>query len=108
MPNKTSREENKYMTDLDYADYIALTATLLQDAQDLVSSLEHASAKVGLFINAKNTEYMSINGNEDPASILSRDDTQYHGSFVADSKKNVLTRKAQASKACNKLYIIWQ
>ena len=38
MPNKTNREKNKYLTDLDYADDIALTATLLQDAQDLLSS----------------------------------------------------------------------
>ena len=35
---------------------------------------------------------------------------KYLGSFVADSKKfeDFLTRKAQAWKACNKLYIIWQ
>ena len=116
MPSKTSREKDKYLTDLDYADDIALTAMLLQDAQDLLSSLEDASAKVGLFLNAKKTEYMSINGNEGPASILSRDGTQlkevtdfkYLGSFVADSKKDFLTRKAQAWKACNKLHIIWQ
>ena len=74
-PSKTSREKDKYLTDLDYAEDIALTAMLLQDAQDLLSSLEDASAKVGLFLNAKKTEYMSINGNECPASILSRDGT---------------------------------
>ena len=59
---------------------------------------------------------MSINGNECPASILSRDGTQlkevddfkYLGSFVADSKKDLLTHKGQAWKACNKLHIIWQ
>ena len=118
MPSKTSREKDKYLTDLDYADDIALTATLLQDAQDLLSSLEDASAKVALFSNGKRTymTYMSINGNECPASILSRDATQLKevddfkclGSFVADSKKDFLTRKAQAWKACNKLHIIWQ
>lgn len=116
MPNKTSREKNKYLTDLDYADDIALTAVLLHDVQYLLSSLEDASAKVGLFLNAKKTEYMCINGDEDPAPILSRDGTQlkevtdfkYLGSFVADSKKDFLTRKAQAWKACNKLHTIWQ
>ena len=59
-PSKTSREKDKYLTDLDYADDIALTAMLLQEAQDLLSSLEDASAKVGLFLNAKKTEYMSM------------------------------------------------
>ena len=115
MPSKTSREKDKYLTDLDYADDIALTTMLLQDAQHLLASSEDASAKVGLFLNAKKTEYMSIHGNECPASILSRDGTQlkevddfkYLGSFVADSKKDFLTRKAQAWTACNKLHIIW-
>ena len=76
-PSKTSREKDKYLTDLDYEEDIALTAMLLQDAQDLLSSLEDASAKVGLFLNAKKTEYMSINGNECLASILFRDGTQH-------------------------------
>ena len=76
-PSKTSREKDKYLTDLDYAEDIAPTAMLLQDAQDLLSSLEDASAKVGLFLNAKKTEYMSINGNECLALILSRDSTQH-------------------------------
>ena len=74
-PSKTSRGKDKHLTDLDYADDIALTAILLQDAQDLPSSFEDASAKVDLFLNAKKTEYMSINGNECPASVLSRDGT---------------------------------
>ena len=33
---------------------------------------------------------------------------KYLGAFVADSKKDFLTRKAQAWKACNKLHIVWQ
>ena len=49
-----------------------------------------------------------------PASILFWDGTQlkevddfkYLRSFVADSKKDFLTRKAQAWKACNKLHIM--
>ena len=116
MPSKTGREKDKYLTDLNYADDIALTAMLLQDVQDLLSSLEDASSKVGLFLNANKTEYMSINGNECPTTILSRDGTQlkevgdfkYLGFFVADSKKDFLTRKVQAWRACNKLHIIWQ
>ena len=45
-PSKTSRGKDKHLTDLDYADDIALTAMLLQEVQDLLSSLEDASAKV--------------------------------------------------------------
>ena len=36
------------------------------------------------------------------------DDFKYLGSFVADSKKDFLTRKALAWSACNKLHNIWQ
>ena len=43
MPSKTSREKDEYLTDLAYADDIALTAMLLQDTQDLLSALEDAS-----------------------------------------------------------------
>ena len=43
MPSKTSREKDTYLTDLDYADDIALTAMLLQDAQD------HAHTKGATF-----------------------------------------------------------
>ena len=43
---------------MDYADDIALTAMLRQDAQDPLSSLEDASAKVSLFLNAKKTIYV--------------------------------------------------
>ena len=69
-PNKTLRDKNKYLTDLDYADDIALTATLLQDAQDLLLSLEDSPAKVGLFLNAKKTESMTVNGDRTNQSLL--------------------------------------
>ena len=92
MPNKTSREKDKFLTDLDYADDIALTTSLLQDAQDLLTSLEDASPKFGLFLNTQ-TEYMSINGDEDQTPILSRDGTQLIinilGHMLLNSRKDV-------------------
>ena len=60
-PTQSRRLKSKHLTDLDYADDIALTADHLQDAQDLLTCLENAAAKVGLFLNAKKTEYMTIN-----------------------------------------------
>ncbi|KAJ3609506.1 hypothetical protein NHX12_024027 [Muraenolepis orangiensis] len=45
-------------TNLDYVDDIALTADQLCDAQDLLTSLENATAKVGLFLNVKKTVYV--------------------------------------------------
>ena len=98
-PGSSSRAKNKHITDLDYADDIALTATLLKDAQDLLASLEDASAKVGLFLNSKKTDYISLNEDADHLTIFSKDGSQlsevkdfkYLGSYVADSKKDFMT-----------------
>ena len=49
MPSKASRERDKYLTDLDYADHIGLTAMLLQDAQDLLSFLKTPQPKLTSF-----------------------------------------------------------
>ena len=113
-PNKTQRDPAKFLTDLDYADDIALTAQI-SDAQQLLTSLEVASAKVGLMLNAKKTEYLVLNGDTEDPAILARngsvlkqvDDFKYLGSYVCDSKKDFTTRKALAWTACNKLHHIW-
>lgn len=115
-PGKSNRDRLKYLTDLDYADDIALTGTLLKDAQDLLTSLEKASARVGLFLNSKKTEYMTVNEEADHAQILSNDGSQlnevndfkYLGSYVADSMRDFMIRKGQAWDACNRLHPIWQ
>ena len=49
------------ITDADYADYLALMADTIADAQTLLHSLEIASGDIGLYVNAKKTEYMSYN-----------------------------------------------
>ena len=57
---KSNHDRFKYLTDLDYADDIALIGTLLKDPQDRLSFLEDATANVGLFLNSKKTEYMTV------------------------------------------------
>ena len=52
-PSKTNRDPAKFLTDLDYAGDIALTSLTFEDAQQLLVSLEEASAKAGLFLNAR-------------------------------------------------------
>ena len=115
-PKRSNRDRDKHLTDLDYADDIAITATVLKDAQDLLISVEVASAKVGLFLNAKKTEYMKVNEDADHLPIFSKDGSQlnevkdfkYLGSYVADSKKDFISCKGQAWSACNRLQHIWQ
>ncbi|XP_038070002.1 uncharacterized protein LOC119739220 [Patiria miniata] len=112
---KSRHHQSLHLTDLDYVDDLALTADHLCDAQDLLTSLENAAAKVGLFLNAKRTEYMTIN-EESHYPIYTSDGTQlkevsdfrYLGSYVADSKKDFFTRKGIAWSACNKLHNVRQ
>ena len=44
----------------------------------------------------------------DGSQLKEVSDFRYLGSYVADSKKDFLTRKGQAWSACNKLHNIWQ
>ena len=115
-PTSSNREKQKYLTDLDYADDIALTTALLKNAQELLLAVEDASAKFGLQLNSKKTEYMTFNEAHDHAPIKTREgaelkevtDFKYLGSYVCDSRKDFLTRKALAWSACNKLHLIWE
>ena len=114
--SRSRRHRGLRLTDLDYADDLALTADQLCDAQDLLTSLKNAAARVGLLLNTKKTEYLTINEEESHLPICSKDGTQlkevsdfrYLGSYVADTKKDFSTRKGQAWSACNKLHNIWQ
>ena len=75
-PKRSNHDRDKHLTDLDSADGIAWTATLLEDARDLLISVEDASAKVGLFLNAKKTEYITISEDADHLPIFSKDGSQ--------------------------------
>ena len=52
-PSKTNRDPAKFLTDLDYADDIALTSSILDDVQQLLVSLEEALAKADLLLNTR-------------------------------------------------------
>ena len=110
------RHPSKHLTDLDYADEMALISDTLPKAQELLNSPEKASNKVGLFLNAKKTKYMTINvdANHPPVTAQSGQvleevlDFKYLGPYIADSRKDFMTRKGQAWDVCNKLRLIWE
>ena len=51
-------QQGLYLTDLDYADDIALLSSNFEDAQNLLTRVEEEALKVGLKINRGKTEYM--------------------------------------------------
>lgn len=101
-------EKEKFLTDLDYADDVALTAEQITSAQQLLISFEKSAAKVGLFLKTKKSERMVIEGpvHLPITSLIGtqiKEVDEYLGSFVADSRKDFLFRKGQAFSVCNNL-----
>lgn len=60
-PRRSSRHPAVMLTDLDYADDIALISRQVEQAQELLSRVEEKCAKVGLGLNAKKTEVIAYN-----------------------------------------------
>ena len=116
-PRVSSRHPAEYVTDTDFADDISLITSSLQNAQDLLTSLEGAANCVGLYLNESKTEYInytkSPNNNFDMKTIKMDilkcvEDYCYLGSHdISRSDKDFRIRKSMAWTACNKLYHIW-
>jgi len=73
-PRKSSRHPAIHVTDLDFADDLAIVTEEVQHAQELLRALEDAAAEVGLIINCKKTKVLAC-GKIPPFSITLRDDS---------------------------------
>ena len=115
IPRKSRRVSGLRVTDLDFADDLALLSDTIQQAQKLLHDLENAAHLVGLSLNAAKTEFMTINIDPADATINSLndspiahvDDFKYLGSYVANDRKDFNTRKGMAWSACIKLQKVW-
>ena len=105
----------KVVTDLDFADDIALLSEEIDQAQKLLQRVETSVGKVGLKMNAAKTKYMAFN--QKGTSCLKTNegkvleevkDFKYLGSLMESSPKDIKARKAAAWRACNKLGKIWK
>ena len=113
-PRKSRRHGPQVITDLDFADDIALLANKLKDAEKLLHLVEASARKVGLGMNASKTK--AVLYNEPPSDIQTLDgnrleivdDFKYLGAWIASSEKDFNIRKAQAWKACNSMSKIWK
>ena len=66
---RSRRHPAKTITDVDYADDIALLANTPNQAETLLHSLERAAAGIGLHVNAHKTEYMCYNQTGDISTL---------------------------------------
>ena len=103
------------ITDLDFADDIALISEQIEQALNMLNRVETFAANVGLLANAKKTKVMAFNQKED-VEIKTSDGTKlevideftYLGSLMSSSIADIKRRIALAWTACNKMYKIWK
>jgi hypothetical protein len=114
-PRRSRRVGPLNVTDLDFADDIALLSDTAAQAQQLLRNVENAALRVGLHMNAKKTQFMVYNQPTDveiqtvDGSLLQEvKDFKYLGSWVGSTEQDIKVRKAMAWKACNKLSNIWK
>ena len=105
------------LTDLDFADDIALISDNMKNAQKLLSAVETWSLAVGLRINKKKTEYMRVGDfsncrhpqlHVQAGEINEVTDFKYLGCWVANTAKDFTVRRALAFDAMEKLWRVWK
>ena len=103
------------ITDVDYADDLAVLADYTKDAISLLHNTEKTAKEIGLHINADKTEFIclnqdasegmkSLNGNV----IKQVEDFKYLGSFIASTEHDIDIRLGKAWGALNQLNKIWK
>ena len=90
------------VTDLDFADDLALITEETEQAQEVLTRLEQEAGKVGLHCNAKKTEIQTFN-HDTPIIVNSSDGTKlkiienfkYLGSWMESTDQDFKVRKAR-------------
>ena len=109
LDRKRSRRHNPdVITNLDFADDIALVTEELEQAQDFLHCVQENAAMIGLHPNSDKTEFMSFNQVQDTVlktvnneNIKKVDNFKYLAAYIDDTANDVKIKKAW--KSCNKL-----
>jgi hypothetical protein len=93
---QSRRKPAEKIIDADYADDIALFVDKILDAEKLLHTLEEASAGIGLYVNARKTEFMTFNQNGsintlDGTSLSNVESFRYLGSDISSTGKDIST-----------------
>ena len=113
-PRKSRRVHSVNVTDLCFANDIALLADNYQQAQEFLRLVETEAAKVGLHVNGSKTKLMSFNQDE-PSNVTTIsgyklkevDNFKYLGCWMKSTEDDIKVRKALAWTACHKLRKMW-
>ena len=114
-PQKSKRKPAEKLSDLDFADDIALLSDSLADAQAMLNRVEQSCQAVGLHLNSTKTKFMHINPKANPGQLKSSknepidlvSDFKYLGGYT-ETKHDIKCRTGQAWAALNALSKIWK
>ena len=112
---KSRRHPAIKITDVDYADDLAIVTDKTSESTILLHKIENTAKEIGLNINAGKTEFISINQgeNEKIKSLNGKDikkvsDFKYLGSYIQSTEKDMNIRLAKSWAALNKMNAIWK
>ena len=112
---RSRRYPATYITDIDYADDIAITTNDMKSANTLLHQIEVTSNEIGLSINTEKTQYMKLNQNSDSDDITINGkiiakvgNFNYIGSFIGSTEKDIQIRIAKAWSDLNSMQEIWK
>ena len=111
---RSRRKPAVVVTDLDFADDLALLTEEIEQAQEVLHRLETEAEKVGLYCNAKKTEIQAFNQDR-PVIVKAKsgetlkvvDNFKYLGAWTESSPTDITVRKALAWSACHRLRKVW-
>ena len=91
---RSRRYAAQTITDVDYADDLALLANTQTQAESLLHCLERAAGGIGLHVNADKIEYMCFNQRGDISTLKGgplklKDKLTYLGSSVSSNEKDI-------------------
>ena len=98
-----------------FVDDVTLLSEETDQAQKLLSKIQTEAAKIGLFLNAKKTEFRAHKPPNDIAiktksgELLKKvQNFKYLGGWVVSTEQDFEISKTLAWSACNKMKKIWQ
>ena len=114
-PRRSKRQSAVTLTDLDFADDVALLLDKIEQAQSILLRVQRECQKVGLALNAQKTKYITYNIDTGVSALKTNDGTElekvedfkYLGSWVDSIDKDIKIRKAPTWQALNKMNCMW-
>ena len=114
-PRRSRRIKSTKVSDLCFADDIALISDEIWQAQEQLKNVEVEAIKVGLNVNGKKTELMAFNQEYlipvksiNDVEIKQVDNFKYLGGWLKSTESDIDIRLARAWSVCHRLNKIWK